>query len=246
MTRFERATDPVDVFLARRSAQVQLRGTSRRSLPDYIFRGRRPDQYFIVECKGTQGTSSSAINQLVRAAEQVVTVGLHSPAITTHLVIGSLLSGSISLLIADPEENEEPPILSEWSTDDLSLFALAKKLSYTGDYAGASRLLSGLVEEKSDLEFADHEPDIRKTARDVFQGATEIRRTPDGRELRMFRGMTKIALSMAESAPIEEAASQETLDDRERPFVLESDLYGDSALVRSISPDGSLFEVEVR
>ena len=48
------ASDPVDVFLAKRAGQVRLRGNSRRSLPDYIFKGPQPGQFFIVECKGTQ------------------------------------------------------------------------------------------------------------------------------------------------------------------------------------------------
>src|SRR5579859_7602875 len=54
MDRFEQATDPVDVFVAKRQGQFRLRGNSRRSLPDYIFTGPGQYRYFIVECKGTQ------------------------------------------------------------------------------------------------------------------------------------------------------------------------------------------------
>jgi hypothetical protein len=48
MSRFESATDPIDAFVAQRNGQFRLRGNSRRSVPDYIFTGPSPDQYFSI------------------------------------------------------------------------------------------------------------------------------------------------------------------------------------------------------
>ena len=48
-----------------------------------------PDQYFVVECKGTQSQRPAALNQLQLGTEQVVTVNIDPPAAATRLVIGS-------------------------------------------------------------------------------------------------------------------------------------------------------------
>jgi hypothetical protein len=48
-----------------------------------------PDQYFVVECKGTQSQRPAALNQPQLGTEQVVTVNIDPPAAATRLVIGS-------------------------------------------------------------------------------------------------------------------------------------------------------------
>jgi len=243
MVTVESASDPVDVFIAKRQPQLRLRRNSRRSLPDYIFKGPRHNQYFVVECKGTQSQRPAAIRQLQRGTEQVVTVGIDSPALTTHLVIGALLSGNISLFVIDPVEGSEPRILTRWTIESLRRFSDAKKLTYIGNYTGARKLLPEITIEAVSGEYEEWEPDVRETANGVFEGSAEIRRTPDGRELRMFRGL-RSGEPRRSGQPIETPVSTDVPP--RRSFILESDVDGRTALLRSISPDGSLFEVEVR
>ena len=81
MDRFEQATDPVDVFVAKRQGQFRLRGNSRRSLPDYIFTGPGQDRSFIVECKGTQ---SRARREPAAARVRAGADGRHRTACQRH------------------------------------------------------------------------------------------------------------------------------------------------------------------
>jgi len=239
MARFEGATDPVDVFIAKRNQQVRLQGPRRRSLPDYIFKGPNHNQYFIVECKGTQSERSAAISQLQRGSEQVVTVDIDAPASVTRLVIASWLKQAISLLIIDPDERPEPQTLSRWSPAELRLFADAKRLTYVGNYAGAIRTLYDVVARITPIDYEPREPVFRRTGQGPFEGSEEVRRTPDGRELKMFRGLRNDGFAVAPTVSL-------IGDGREYPFVLETESDPDEAMVRSISPDGTLFEVVIR
>jgi hypothetical protein len=244
MSAFEGATDPVDVFIAKRSLQSTIRGNSRRSLPDYIFRGRGIDQYFIVECKGTQSQRSAAVRQLKRGAEQVMTIMIAPPASVTRLVIGSWLQNTISILVIDPDDLPKVRLLSRWSTKELDVCARAKKLAYIGDYAAAQAELQDVIEDLPSMQFEKRELVQRPTDHGSFLGSEELRRTPDGRELLMFRGIRQEAGNTHhQKTQIEQ---MQTNDKIPYPFLSESFSERDTAIVRSISPDGSLFEVRVR
>ncbi len=247
MIRFERATDPVDVFIARRRGQQPLRGTSRRSLPDYFFTGPSRNQYYVVECKGTQSQRSTAIGQLQRGSEQVMTVGVDPPASLTRLVIGAWLKGGISLLVIDPDnDSKEVRKLSHWSTEEILRFSSAKRLTYIDDRAGAAKLVSGLVEKvETNIEQPRLQP--RETDFGAFWGRQEARRTPDGRALQMFRGIESGVLNAARHG---ELISEIQTRGREpakgdSPFHIETLEDDTSATVRSISPDGTMFEVRI-
>jgi hypothetical protein len=238
MARFEGATDPVDAFIAKRNRQVRVFGATRRSLPDYIFKGPNLNQYFVVECKGTQSGRSAAIGQLQRGAEQVVTVELDPPALVTRLVIGACLNPTISLLVIDPDEESERRILSRWSPEELSVFGAAKKLTYIGDYETAARLLHNLAETIEPIKYETRAQAMRQTEHGAFRGSQETHRTPDGRELQMFRGIRVEAPIL--SSAVEGAGSPD------HPFILETESEQEEALVRSISPEGTMFEVVIR
>jgi len=255
MARFENATDPIDAFVARRNRQVRLVGNSRRSVPDYIFSGPQPEQYFVVECKGTQGPRTTAVGQLQRGSEQVVTVALDPPAKAIRLVIGAVLSGSMTLLILDPDEdeNEGNRTLARWSTEEIRLFSCAKRLTYIGDNVGAARLL-----DRRHFEFPLQEPwgetemSIRENDLGVFLGTEEQRRTPDGHQIRMFRGIEKLTLEavrdgvpkarLLNAGRLPEIGSAEH---DESPFHVETSSGPETAIVRSIASDGSIFEVSI-
>lgn len=237
MAECERATDPIDVFIARRNRQLRLSGTKRRSLPDYIFRGPRDDEFFVVECKGTQGPRGTSVAQLQRGTEQVVTIGIDPPARVTRLIIGAWLKGPISLLIIDPDDTEEVRLLSRWVPEELTRFAAAKKLTYIGDHGRARKLVDDLMESE-DISFDPPRVEVRKTYSGTYIGVQEDRRTPDGRELTLFRGMEQERLEAARLGLPGKISLREPL----------LEMAGDeppAGVVRSFSLDGSLLEVQI-
>lgn len=219
----------------------------RRSLPDYIFKGRRKNQYYIVECKGTQSSKSATIGQLQRGSEQVVTIGIEPPAKVTRLVIASWLKEGIAIFVIDPDSKRESQTLSRWSIDEISAFAHAKQLSYVGDHRGAATLLKGMIEPTPDLVLEERELDFRQTKFGIFLGTEESITMPDRRLIRMFRGIQadfyrgilsanreKIHLLASPHARGKHAFSSEVL------------IGTQNRVVRSFARDGSLFEVEIR
>jgi len=250
MDTFEQATDPVDTYIARRQGQFGLRGNSRRSLPDYIFSGPNPNQYFVVECKGTQSSRSTAIAQLQRGSEQVMTVDIDPPATVTRLVIGAWLQQSISVLLIDPDEDGvEVRKLSRWSAEEANRFAAAKRLTYIGDNFGASQVISDFIFTKTQEELLVFEParlTTIETDSGAFVGSTQQRMTPDGRRLEMFRGIHRRLLDLLYQGRAMPRLLEPTGDVREgRGSVVETGTSDGNPFVRSFSRDGSLFEVRI-
>lgn len=241
MASCEAASNPVDVFVARRTGQYRLVGSSRRSLPDYIFTGPNPNQYFVVECKGTQSSRAASIGQLQRGSEQVATVLMESPAIVTRLVIGSLLlQKGITLFVIDPDEEEtiRPRILSKWTPEQAIRLAAVKRMTYIGDLGRAADLAQQDIALPHYASAPVRQLAKVNTERGVFVGSRQSIRTPDGHLLRMFRGM--------------EIGVREALTDEAGVYAshpkgnfLPEEVEDDSPVVQSFSADGSLFEVHV-
>jgi len=164
-----------------------------------------------------------------------------------RLVIGPWLKGSISLLVIDPdEESGEVRKRSRWSSEEISRFSSAKRLTYVGDHAGASALVSDLMETGESRITQQRDLQIRKTESGTFIGGEEERRTPDGRELKMFRGIeTDMFDTLRKGVPGATLASHRGKTSDESGFVLETFADRGSAVVRSIARDGSMFEVQI-
>jgi hypothetical protein len=250
MTTIERARNPVDVFIATRRGQVRLRGNSRRSLPDYIFTGPGQNRYYIVECKGTQSAKSTAIGQLQRGSEQVMTVDIDPPALATRLVIGTWLRPTITIFVLDPDEESTDPhdvrTLSRWSTEEVSWLSAAKRLTYVGDHQGAAVLSRDLLEQERQIVFEGHDLVFRETGFGVFVGSEQLRETPDGRQLQMFRGIEKETHDALRQTGKEAGQAHQRDDDEGQTFSVETVTEDRIAIVRSISRDGSLFEIRIR
>jgi hypothetical protein len=183
-----------------------------------------------------------------------LTVAIDPPATATRLVIGALLSGSVSLLVIDPEdETDEVRKLSQWSKEEIALFSCAKRLTYIGDHAGASALVRKQMELAETGSFDQPELQTRDTDFGSFVGLEERRRTPDGHELRMFRGLerrvygaVRDGLLIRDSVPSNLLRGGALLEGtNESAFRLETSSEGDSALVRSVAWDGSMFEIRI-
>jgi hypothetical protein len=175
MTVCAQASNPVDVFLAKRGGQVRLRGNSRRSLPDYIFSGPQPGQFYIVECKGTQSARAAAVHQLQRGTEQVLTVDIAGAQSVTRLVIAAWLQQAITLLIVDPEEDDESSFevrkLSRWDPEEISVFADAKRLTYIGDRTAASAVVRERVEPWHEMPYEERQLIPRETPFGKYLGS---------------------------------------------------------------------------
>lgn len=250
MDRFEQATDPVDTFIARRQGQFGLRGNSRRSLPDYIFTGPGVDQYFVVECKGTQSSRSTAIAQLQRGSEQVMTVDIDPPATVTRLVIGAWLRSSISVLLIDPDDDGgEVRKLSHWSPEEVTRFAAAKRLTYIGDNLGAARVISDFISQKAREEqpvFERARLTITETDLGDFVGSAQPRMTPDGHRLELFRGIQRRSLDRLYHAPVLPKQLERSRDvPQGGGSLVETGADNVGAFVRSFTRDGSLFQVRI-
>lgn len=246
-----RASNPVDVFLARRSGQVPLRGNSRRSLPDYIFGGPQPGQFFIVECKGTQSSRATAVSQLQRGTEQVLTVDIVDARNVTRLVVAAWLQQAITLLIVDPEEERGKPStelrkLSRWEPEEVSLFADAKRLTYIGDLAAAWRLVRRHVEPLGQFPFEERKLILRETRFGTFLGSEWQAEMSDGRLLRMYRGLDGNVYEKVRQGLSPQLAGEGTRISRGGEFHVESEGNQKQAVVRSVAADGSLLEIEIR
>jgi hypothetical protein len=239
------ASNPVDVFVAKRSGQVIPRGIATRSLPDYLFSGPAPGEFFIVECKGTQSSRPTAIRQLQRGTEQIRTVDVVGATKLTRLVIAAWLQRAITLLIVDPEnDDDEAPearTLSRWNPREAALFADAKRMTYIGDRFGASRVVREYLREN--VLFDEHPLAERGIHHTTYRGSEWRADMPDGRRLRMFRGLEEgLHEYIKKVAPEERVAEVLTWHER---FPVESEGENGRAVVRSFSRDGFLLEIEI-
>ncbi len=135
------------------------------------------------------------------------------------------------------------------ATQEVTQFAAAKRLTYIGDHVGATLLTRDLMNVSESGVSADGGPQAtRETEHGAFVGTEEFRLTPDGHELRMFRGVERTVYAALRrgipSAKVHPKPS--ALAEGDIGFDVESVELGDAAAVRSISTDGSLFEVSVR
>lgn len=242
------ASNPVDVFLAKRGGQVRLRGNSRRSLPDYIFSGPTAGEFYVVECKGTQSSRSTAVNQLRRGTEQVLTVDIVGAQNVTRLVIAAWLQQAITLLIVDPEDDGSTEVrkLSRWEPEEVSLFADAKRLTYIGDRVAAWELVRGRVEPSQGFPHEERHLMPRETPLGKYLGSQWQAQMPDGRLLRMYRGLNLDVYEKIRQGVMERHEPENVDRRRVGEFQIQSEGNDREGVVRSVAPDGSLLEIEIQ
>jgi len=243
-----------------------------KSSPDYLFFNNTQTNLFIVECKGTQTSRSSSIDQLRRGTEQVpslvFTDGRRPPAI----VVATLLSTrGTTVLIVDPpgdsdaeEHLEKPERLGkrEWRVRNDVEFARATRLISQAkvlSFAGADEAAEHMLERARTLR--PRTPTVRARQTRIaenelgrFQGISQRVGIKDRVNIDVFQGVDTTvyeAFLSEDSERADEAlrqfsqrtafASHEV--DLTQPVVTSHE--GDSVIVRSAGPDGSLLEVTV-
>jgi len=177
----------------------------------------------------------------------VLTIDIEPPASVTRFVIGSWLQRVITVFVIDPDEESSGELrkLSRWSTEEVSRLAYAKKLTYAGDHYKAAGMLRDLVEQEDRLVFEPRDLVPRKTEFGVFMGSEQLRNMPDGRQLRLFRGLEEGLHERSRSARISKGRKLNTEGKQREAFYLEVADEKRRAIVRSVSVDGSLFEIQI-
>jgi hypothetical protein len=239
--------------------------------PDYLFFDAERTTIFVVECKGTQTSRRTALEQLRRGSEQVpaltFTDGRQPPpaiVVATHLS-----TDGTQILVIDPPGDDERPKRSEtakrrgqreWTiekTDDfvrtLGLLSEAKLLSFAGaDAVAATKVDRAEVLRSKVRRSRPRETKIEENALGTFRGVTGRFGVKDGSTIDVFQGLDATvyeALSADEVARTVEAlknfrAKESGTDLRSRP-VLSSREQG-ALVVRSLGPDGSFLQVRVQ
>lgn len=240
--------------------------------PDYLFFDADRTTIFVVECKGTQTSRRTAIDQLRRGSEQVpsltFTDGRQPPP---AIVIATYLShDGTEILVIDPPSDEEPhkpretaKRLSqrEWiveKTEDftrtLTLLAEAKLLSFAGaDQAASARLERADVSRPTTRRSVPREAVVEENELGAFRGVSGRVGFKDRSTIDVFQGLdTTVYDALVADEP---ARTVETLMDFRKkgtagdflgrqPVV--SSRENGALVVRSVAPDGSFLEVRVR
>jgi hypothetical protein len=147
--------------------------------------------------------------------------------------------------MVDPEEEADNSVdvrkLSRWEPEEVSLFADAKLLTYIGDDAAASELVRERMEPGHELSFEERRLVPRETPIRKFLGSQWQAQMPDGRLLRMYRGLNSSVYEQ-----IRQGKSRDRNDiGPGGKFHAASEGNEKEASVRSIAPDGSLLEIEI-
>jgi hypothetical protein len=244
-----------------------------RATPDYLFFDSTQTNVFVVECKGTQTTRPSSVDQLRRGTEQVPSLVFTDGRKPPSLVIGTLLTTTgTNVFVIDPPGDDEPHVnhlekperigKREWRVKDDKAFSRATRL------ISHAKLLS--------FAGADEEAAVK------LEGArAEIARTPRVRARRTIVSENEFGtfIGVRERVPMKDRINVEVfqgidravydailVEDIERETVLARDFAtralrvsgqpargqpvrlsyeGNSGIVRSAGSDGSLLEVTI-
>lgn len=139
-------TPPIDVDVALRNERAArvigippvAQAGGQSSMPDYIF-ALPGGEYAVIECKGTQSSRSSALDQIRRGLEQVPSIIFPGRRKAREFVISTLITDKqTEVRIVDPPENSKDVqnqfiVRNQRQFDDLiRRFQAANILSYAG------------------------------------------------------------------------------------------------------------------
>lgn len=173
-----------------------------RSSPDYIFFNLEQTNLFVVECKGTQSSRASALDQMRRGCEQAASLSFTDgrPQPPAIIVATYLSPAGTRVLILDPpgddhsngSDTRTPKREREWKvTDNIGFLQATRRLS-------EARVLSfaGLDEAATEkLERAG-------ARRSVFPRSTPRRTEISENEFGRFRG-TRQSVSLRDGVALE-------------------------------------------
>jgi hypothetical protein len=271
MEQYFHASDAVDVDVAVADASLGLT-LEQATTPDYIFGNPSNSVMFVVECKGTHGSRSSVVDQLRRGTEQLpslkFTDGRPPPQ---GLIIGTQLSPSgVKVYVVDPPGDDDTEVEPRERRDRRTLVipdsnaferasraaAQAKLLAFAGEEQASASRLRGVWPEW--VETAPRErgraPFVRENRFGVFRGRLDRLILADGVQVEVFQGLERNLLEAYTGDDRDAVATGVIGLDRRRREVssetpsglgVESTLDSNSATVRSVALDGTIFELNL-
>jgi hypothetical protein len=176
--------------------------------PDYLFFNALQTELFVVECKGTQSSRSSSLDQLRRGAEQVPSLVFTDGRVPSSLIVATCLSkrGTRILLLDPPGDDEDgggsqerPKRVSqrEWRIPNAERFARtsrliseAKLLSFAGAAESAvGKVLRAEVSVPKRPRSASRQPQVTENEFGVFRGVSQRVGTIDRFDIDVFQGV---------------------------------------------------------
>jgi hypothetical protein len=240
--------------------------------PDYLFFNPTQTNLFIVECKGTQTTRASSLDQLRRGTEQVPSLTFTDGRKPPSLVVATCLSKSgTRVLVIDPPEDDQPKNLErtervtqrEWRVrDDVEfaratrLISEAKVLSFAGaDEAAASKIERVHKRILSRPRTEPREIEVRENEFGMFRGVRQRVGMRDRFNIDVFQALDTAVLKGILSEEPEQTDEQMrefqhrlSVISEEKAEVLQPVIATQqkgALVVRTAGPDGSLLEVRV-
>ncbi|MEC0269690.1 hypothetical protein [Paenibacillus anseongense] len=212
MATFFNASNFADIEVALRSPTLGIVQTGSTS-PDYLFYDDLNDRYYIVECKGSQTSRSTSIDQLRRGTEQVPSIEFNDGRTATSIVMATcMLDDKTEVYVIDPpgdkDENyykEEPGGKTEqigqntWKVKDQNKFDTeltsiyrSKILAFCGREYEASKLLPEDLKAKINIskrpeDYYDH----HETNFGTYEGVTQTLPILENVNIEVFRGLRK-------------------------------------------------------
>jgi len=239
--------------------------------PDYLFFNATQTKLFIVECKGTQTTRASSLDQLRRGTEQVPSLTFTDGRTPPSLVVATCLSKSgTRILVIDPPGEDQPKHLErtervaqrEWRVrNDVEfargtrLISEAKVLSFAGaDEAAASKIEGVRKRIPAMPKIQPRESEIRENEFGTFKGTHQRIGMRDRFNIDLFQALdTTVLEGLISDEPAQIDEQMRTFQNRLSAISAKTKKaqpvsvihQKGTLIVRTAGPDGSLLEVQV-
>lgn len=210
MSTFFNAHNFTDIDVALRTPTLGISQIGSTS-PDYLFYDDKNEEYYVVECKGSQTSRSTTINQLRRGTEQVPSIQFNNGQSATSLIIATCMLGDCTeVYIIDPPGDEDDRFYLEepggkterigqktWKVKDIEKFEKeldtinkAKKLAFCGKEYEAHLLLPDSLKEKIKVNKRSEENfEYYDTDYGQFTGIIQSIPTLEYVNIEVFRGL---------------------------------------------------------
>jgi hypothetical protein len=240
--------------------------------PDYLFFDVSQTRLFIVECKGTQGSRATSLEQIRRGTEQVPSIVFTNGRTPPSLIVATCLSRrEIRILIIDPPDEEdfrpetlgepEPISQREWKIRNdaefmrtARLISEAKVLSFAGAYQEAAVKLESahMLVNRTPRSL----PGKPETIENEFGRFTGIRQRVGLKDRFNIEVVQALEVAVHDAFVADEPTRTDealrafqhrsaTAKDHQTGQPVVAARENNGVVVRSAGPDGSLLEVRV-
>lgn len=241
--------------------------------PDYLFFDSSQTNLFIVECKGTQGSRSTSLDQLRRGTEQVPSLVFTDGRTPQSLIVATCLAkNDTTVLVLDPPADDDLPPSDRMHTERIGqrswrvrddagfsrstrLISESKILSFAGDYeAATAKSERAQIRTRGRFRSLSPEPTFTENEFGRFRGVRQRLGVRDRFDVEVFQGVeTTVYEALLSDDPERTTAemqvfarrSSEGGRDIEQKQPVRTATEKGSVVVRAAGSDGALLEVRV-